>query len=144
MSNPPPVPSAPKRSQQQRILDLTRERDRISTECLALKELFGRVREAVFNGADAPELKSLLVDHWQLTKPPARVFDLIRHVDVSGVSGPGRVAEGIEFESGRVALCWLTESGSVGIYDSLEHVVKIHGHGGSTEVVFRNTQEAKK
>lgn len=36
----------------------------------------------------------------------ARRFRLIRHHDVSGVSGTGPVAEGVQFTDGAVALRW--------------------------------------
>lgn len=59
-----------------------------------------------------------------------------RDVDETGVSGVGVVAEGVEFTDGRVALRWLTETTSTGVYDSLGDVRAIHGHGGRTEVVW--------
>ena len=63
-----------------------------------------------------------------------RRFYLQRNEDETGVSGTGKVAEGVEFLSGRVSLCWLTDTPSVGIYDSIEDVEIIHGHGGKTIV----------
>lgn len=138
---PPPVPSAPPRSQAQRIGDLTRERDRACAELISVKKLLGRIREATFQASSAgtgfDRIRQLLVDNWQETTPPGRVFDLMRSFDSSGKSGTGRVAEGIEFENGKVALCWLGPTSSVNVYDSIEHVIAIHGHGNSTEVVYR-------
>ena len=43
-----------------------------------------------------------------------RIFSLVRHEDVSGVSGTGRVADGVEFNDGTVVLRWLTMGGSTG------------------------------
>lgn len=63
-------------------------------------------------------------------------FFLQRKSDVSGVSGVGNIAEGVLFDDGQVALLWLTDRASVGIYKSLEDVVHIHGHEGKTEVVM--------
>lgn len=64
-------------------------------------------------------------------------FDLIRHHDVSDVSGTGRVAEIAEFEDGTAVLRWLSGTPSTVVYESLDHVVRIHGHGGATELVPR-------
>lgn len=65
-----------------------------------------------------------------------RRFDLIRHHDVSGVSGEGKVAEGVQFESGKVALRWCVEGvpSSVAVWDSIVHIIDVHGHNGLTEV----------
>ena len=65
-----------------------------------------------------------------------KCFYLNRLIDVSGVSGTGIVAEGVQFENGKCALAWLTESPSVAVYDSLADVEKIHGHQGDTQIVW--------
>lgn len=66
-----------------------------------------------------------------------RIFNLVRFEDESGVSGSGVVAEGIEFSNKRVAITWLSDRACVGVYDHLEDIEAIHGHGGKTKVVFR-------
>lgn len=64
-----------------------------------------------------------------------RVFNLVREEDESGVSGTGIVAQGTEFDNGRVALTWLkSHLGMVGIYDNITVMLKVHGHGGKTKV----------
>ena len=63
-------------------------------------------------------------------------FYLIRNDDVSGVSGIGRVAEGVVFSNGKCALNWLTQYTSCAIYDDIETLKAIHEHGGRTELVF--------
>jgi len=66
-----------------------------------------------------------------------RFFYLHRKNDVSGVSGAGIVANGVEFDSGKVALTWVkTDWGVVGVYDNIKAVDKVHGHGGDTEVIY--------
>lgn len=67
-----------------------------------------------------------------------RMFHLVRHEDVSGVSGEGMVAEGVVFSDGTVALRWLSEwPTSVVFHDrGVEGVEAVHGHGGKTEVRF--------
>jgi hypothetical protein len=63
-------------------------------------------------------------------------FLLVRNNDVSGVSGTGVVAEGVQFANGVCALNWLTKFTSQGIYPNLKEVVGIHGHDGATTVKF--------
>lgn len=65
-----------------------------------------------------------------------RAFRLYRIEDVSGVSGTGIVAQGVEFDDGTAALRWLTEYRSTVLYDSLDTLEKIHGHDGRTVVIF--------
>lgn len=66
----------------------------------------------------------------------SRSFFLNRKVDETGISGTGRVAEGVLFRNGKCVISWLTEHTSVAVYDSMGQVVAIHGHNGKTEVVF--------
>ena len=63
-----------------------------------------------------------------------RRFYLEREVDESGVSGTGRIAEGVEFDTGDCVLCWLTATSSIGIYRNIKAVKAIHGHSGMTKV----------
>lgn len=142
MTNPPPLPSAPPRNLSQRVGDLTRERDRISANLVSTRRLLGAIRDMAFNpewtgDQSMSAIRQALVDGWDDATPPGRCFDLMRSHDSSRVSGEGRVAEGFEFENGKVALCWLGKYASVNVYDSIDHVRAIHGHGGSTEVVYR-------
>lgn len=73
----------------------------------------------------------------------ARLFVLRRDEDVSGVSGTGIVAEGIEFSDGTVALRWTSQwPTSVVFHDKgIESVKAIHGHGGRTEVVYLDVEQ---
>lgn len=65
-----------------------------------------------------------------------KCFHLVRHDDVTGVSGVGVVAEGIQWSNGTVAVRWLGEHSSTVIWNSLEDAMLIHGHDGATEAVF--------
>lgn len=67
-----------------------------------------------------------------------KLFQLRRSVDHSGVSGTGIVAEGVEFDNGQIALQWIVPEmpSSIAIWEDLEDIVKVHGHGGDTEVVW--------
>lgn len=65
-----------------------------------------------------------------------RNFILQRDVDVSGISGTGAVAEGVEFSNGRVVVAWQGSTPSVVVWDSIDQVEKIHGHNGATKIVW--------
>jgi hypothetical protein len=67
-----------------------------------------------------------------------RRFVLDRNVDLTGVSGTGIVAEGVEFSDGVCCLRWLTQwPSSVCHYErGLESVLAVHGHDGRTVVRF--------
>ena len=66
----------------------------------------------------------------------SKIFHLKRIEDESGISGTGRIAQGIIFDNGKVAMTWLSEHPSVTIYDNIGEVRAIHGHEGKTEVVM--------
>lgn len=63
-------------------------------------------------------------------------FHLYRSEDPTGVSGTGRVAEGVVFTNGWVAMTWLSAQPSISFYTSIEQLEAIHGHSGTTRVVF--------
>jgi hypothetical protein len=70
-------------------------------------------------------------------------FVLVRDEDVTGVSGTGIVAEGVEFTGpdgvGVVALRWLSDwPTSVVFHDrGVDSVLAVHGHNGKTRLVWR-------
>lgn len=61
-------------------------------------------------------------------------FHLVRNEDVSGMSGTGIVAEGVRFTNGKCVMFWKTATSSMGVYDSVTHVIEIHGHEGRTRI----------
>ena len=67
-----------------------------------------------------------------------RNFWLERIEDESGVSGIGKVAEGVQFSNGKCVLVWLTQFKSVAVYDSIEELENIHGHNGKTVIVWQS------
>lgn len=67
-----------------------------------------------------------------------RRFHLYRAKDVSGVSGVGTVAEGIEFHDKQAALSWFGQHHCVSIWPSTEDIIAIHGHEGSTIIVWED------
>ena len=65
-----------------------------------------------------------------------RLFQLIRAVDVTGISGTGLVAWGVQFPDGKVVTRWNGSIAQTCVWDSIEEVEAIHGHGGATQVVW--------
>jgi hypothetical protein len=70
-----------------------------------------------------------------MTSEPRR-FHLQRTTDVTGVSGTGRVADGIEWPDGTVSIHWAGDRPSTVIWPRLEDAEYVHGHGGHTRIVW--------
>lgn len=73
-----------------------------------------------------------------------RRFQLHRDRDVSGVSGEGVVAEGVQWSDGWVTTHWLGYHASTVTWHlpgmvSPEHV---HGHAGATRIVWLDGEES--
>lgn len=76
-----------------------------------------------------------------------RVFYLVRNSDATGISGTGRVLDGVVFHTGQVVVCWRTDvnqvSGfnSIAIYPSWEAFKHIHidSHPENESEVIWNT-----
>lgn len=71
-----------------------------------------------------------------------RLFKLVRSEDVSGVSGTGVIAEGVEFHDGQVALSWFGVHHTVELCPSIKDIIEIHGHGGRTVVEWLDEAQA--
>jgi hypothetical protein len=64
-----------------------------------------------------------------------RRFLLEREVDVSGISGTGTVAEGVQFTDGVCVIRWYGEYQSTVVWQQgIEAVEAIHGHNGATTI----------
>lgn len=61
-----------------------------------------------------------------------RCFVLNRRKDVTGVSGTGIIADGVEFPDGRCVLAWRGRYRSLEIHRSIHDVEAVHGHHGAT------------
>jgi len=82
-------------------------------------------------GRGGPEVRMLLDSAGSLIdavpiRRNVRAWQLQRHIDESGVSGPGAVVMLLEVENGPCAAVWLTETSSATAYDSLETFKRIH------------------
>jgi hypothetical protein len=69
-----------------------------------------------------------------------RRFHLERHEDNTGVSGVGRVAEGVQFRNGWVCMQWLTHTPGLAFYEDMAQVERVHGHQGKTSIVWDDAQ----
>ncbi len=61
-----------------------------------------------------------------------RTFQLRRLIDVSGISGTGIIAVGIQFPNGTCVMQWQTNYPTLEIVNSIDDLMTIHGHGGAT------------
>lgn len=71
-------------------------------------------------------------------EPEPRIFHLQRDTDISGVSGPGRVADGVLWPDGSCCVRWRGASASVSVWSSYEDMAAIHGHNGATRFIFHD------
>lgn len=72
-------------------------------------------------------------------RPPPRLFALFRREDVTGLSGTGLVTYGVKWPNGKVTTWWLADRSGVSqlcTWESLPDMLRIHGHGGRTTVVW--------
>ena len=67
-------------------------------------------------------------------KTGMRRFTLERTEDVSGVSGVGTVAEGIEFTDETAVIRWTVGLKSTAVYNTIDELIAIHGHDRRTTV----------
>lgn len=67
-----------------------------------------------------------------------RKFHLNRLIDESGMSGLGKVAEGVILPNGMTIMWWLKPPYSVQQYHSIDDLGWIHGHGEkkTTEIIY--------
>ena len=63
-----------------------------------------------------------------------RRFELIRNEDVSGVSGTGVIAEGVEFGDRTVVVRWHGKTASTVCWASIDDAMAVHGHEGRTSL----------
>jgi hypothetical protein len=69
------------------------------------------------------------------TRNAARLFRLVRDEDVTGVSGTGVVADGVQWPDRSVTVRWRGEWPTVQHHDrGMDSAAHIHGHGGATRI----------
>lgn len=65
-----------------------------------------------------------------------RRFVFIRDEDETGISGKGLVVMGVQYPDEECHYRWMSEWRTNQQAPSLEHLFRIHGHGGRTRIVF--------
>lgn len=68
------------------------------------------------------------------TRP--RLFTLQRDHDHTGATGTGTVADGVVWPDGTVTIRWRGERASTVNWSTLADAEAVHGHGGSTRIVW--------
>jgi len=77
-------------------------------------------------------------------KKAGRRFVLSRKNDVSGVSGTGNVAEGVQFDDGSVAMRWTSKTPSTVLYGKISDVRAVHGHDRKTKIKWIDVHHMRK
>lgn len=103
-----------------------------------LEEFIAGVRDTGREAAEYGEQPSPLATLEPSEQP--RLFHLQRDHDVSGVSGTGRVANGVLWPDGTVSLRWIGARPSTVHWDRLDDAEHVHGHGGATRIVWADEQ----
>lgn len=70
-----------------------------------------------------------------------KTFTMVRDEDVTGVSGTGIVADGVEFPDGVTVIRWRGVHQSTVVWPNIESALAIHGHDGKTRIVYTGLQE---
>lgn len=60
------------------------------------------------------------------TTQKPRTFTIIRIKDETGISGKGRVLDGVVFSGGKTVISWISDKPSVVVYDTFEDFKHIH------------------
>ena len=83
--------------------------------------------------------------------PATRRFTIQRDVDVTGLSGTGPVADGVQFPDGTTVVRWreLPDDhehyrrgvrATTVVFESARAVEALHGHGGATRLVWHDPE----
>ena len=74
-------------------------------------------------------------------------FILFRRHDATGVSGTGVVASGVVWPDGHAAMRWKADdpgsASSTSVWSSVTDMLRVHGHGGLSEIVYLDEDEAE-
>ena len=78
-----------------------------------------------------------------------RVFWLVRREDITGISGTGVVADGVQFPDGTTVVRWRPRGTArpdvvkptTVVHPDMESVIGLHGHNGATRVVWADVPD---
>ncbi len=90
--------------------------------------------QAVLGHTNSLGHDTLLLRGSAAAEAQVRTFVLRRLEDVSGVSGTGAVAEGIEFHDGQCVISWFGRLHSVAIYPDIEGIIAVPWPKGITVI----------
>jgi hypothetical protein len=76
-----------------------------------------------------------------MTNQLPRRFHLQRDRDISGVSGTGRVANGVLWPDGTATVRWIGDRPSTVHWDRVTDAEAVHGHGGATRIIWDDPAE---
>jgi len=79
------------------------------------------------------------ISHVEYQNDKPRVFTIIRKKDESGVSGKGRVLDGVIFKDGKTVINWRSDKSSVTVFDTFDEFKQIHidSHAkNKTEIIW--------
>ena len=65
-----------------------------------------------------------------------KLFNIVREIDNTGISGTGIVAEGVIFDDGSVVLRWLGELSTIVLHKNIESVEKISCSHSKSKIVY--------
>jgi hypothetical protein len=86
-------------------------------------------------GADPLPLTEFQTTHaptWRRAMSPRR-FPLRRQIDMTGISGEGDAADGVQWSDGTVALRWRARWPDTTVWEhGMPALVTVHGHAGTT------------
>lgn len=74
--------------------------------------------------------------HQTVNTDHPRRFYLHRTADPSGISGTGRVADGVQWTDGTVAIHWRGPTPSHVHWNTIQDAVTVHSHGGLTRFIW--------
>ena len=74
----------------------------------------------------------------------SRRFYFKRTTDVSGVSGTGRVLDGVQLPSGKIVVEWRPPTHTISFFNSIHDFEAIHCHEGKGVVIWIDEDENKK
>lgn len=73
-----------------------------------------------------------------------KTFHLDRVIDETGVSGTGKVAQGVMFDDGTCVLRWLTDTPGTTVFADMRSLLAVHGHDGKTKVTYEQAAKVSK
>lgn len=79
------------------------------------------------------------VNKIEVHRDTPRIFTMIIKKDETGVSGPGRVLDGIIFQDGKTVIYWRSDKPSIAIYNSFKEFQQVHIEShpkNKTEIVW--------